>query len=160
MLLRSPTEMESWSARSTAPYQMLAPALTVTRPMSTAPEATKTGFADDGTVEEDQRSTAVTTAGPGPPALIRRLLVQQTQHRGTLLCQAQAVPRRGHLRQARADLPGRHRRRLDQHLALRSRPMIHYALARVLFGADLGQLMWTRLRIGALVPRALRQRVS
>ena len=39
--------------------------------------------------------------GRGPPAGVRRLLVQKAHHRGTLLQQAQAVPRRGHpLRQA------------------------------------------------------------
>ncbi len=49
-----------------------------------------------------------------------------TPDAGTLLQQAQAVPGRGHpLRQARAHLPGHHRRRLDQHLATRPRPMIH-----------------------------------
>ena len=36
-LLRSPTTMVSWSARSTAPYHTLASAPTVIRPMSTAP---------------------------------------------------------------------------------------------------------------------------
>ena len=40
-LLRSPTTMVSRSARSTAPYQTLASAPIVTRPMSRAPGATK-----------------------------------------------------------------------------------------------------------------------
>jgi hypothetical protein len=60
-----------------------------------------------------------------PPAGLRRRLVQEAQHRRALLQQAQAVPRRRHpIRQTRADLPGHHRRRLDQHLATRPGPMM------------------------------------
>ena len=47
-LLRSPTEMVSRSARSTAPYQTLASAPIVTRPMSTAPGATKAASETSG----------------------------------------------------------------------------------------------------------------
>jgi len=57
-------------------------------------------------VKEDQKKHR-RDRGPyrRPPAGLRPGLVHQTQYRGALLQQAQAVPRRGHpLRQARAHI--------------------------------------------------------
>jgi hypothetical protein len=60
-----------------------------------------------------------------PPAGLRPRTLQGKEHGRTLLQQAQAVPRRRHpLRQARTDLPGHRRRRLDPDLAPGPRSMI------------------------------------
>jgi hypothetical protein len=74
-----------------------------------------------------------------PPARLRRHWLPRAQHRGTLLCQAQAVPRRGHpLRQAGTHLPGHPRRRIDQDLA--PRPAMTYKTGLTRAGWPAGQV--------------------
>jgi len=70
-------------------------------------------------VKEDQQAHRRNrgSAGGRPPAFDRGRYKERNTA-GTALQQAQAVPRRGHpLRQARTDLPGHRRRRLDPDLA-------------------------------------------
>ena len=95
--------------------------------------------------EAGRRCTVVICLRPRgrPSACFRCRALQGAQHRGALLQQAQAVPRRRHpLRQTRLDVPGHRRRRIHPDLATRTPSLIYgHGLARV-----------PRLRLGCPLP--------